>query len=232
MKKGTLYLIPIHLGGTDVDKVAVPQAQAVSQKLRHFIVEDVRTSRRYLSKLKHPDISGCTFFELNKHTNPKDLNNFIRPLIDGKDLGVMSEAGCPGVADPGAEIVRRAHEKNIPVVPIVGANSILLTLMASGMNGQRFTFHGYLPRDRSARKNGIRKLESLISEGSQIFMEAPFRNNHILEDVLALCQPDVKLCIGTMLTTEEESVKTKTIGAWRKSHPDIHKKPTIFILGS
>lgn len=232
MKKGTLYLIPIHLGGTDTDRVAIPQVKGVSTTLRHFIVENVRTSRRYLSQLKHPDISACEFFELNKHTDPADLAGFLAPLMAGMNMGVMSEAGCPGVADPGADVVRIAHQKGITVAPLVGANSILLTLMASGMNGQSFTFHGYLPKERNERLSMIRKLEQQARFGSQVFMETPFRNNHLLDDVLSTCKPSTPLCIGSMLTTDDEMVVTKSIGDWKKRKPDIHKKPTIFILGS
>jgi 16S rRNA (cytidine1402-2'-O)-methyltransferase len=232
LKKGTLYLIPIHLGGTETDRIAIPQVVDVATTLRHFVVENVRTSRRYLSQLKHPDISSCEFSELNKHTDPADLAGFISPLLNGIDMGVMSEAGCPGVADPGADVVRIAHEKGIPVAPLVGANSILLTLMASGMNGQAFTFHGYLAKERNDRINKLRKIEQAARNGSQVFMETPFRNNHLLDDVLAVCKPGTKLCIGSMLTTDDEFVVTKNVSEWKKRKPDLHKKPTIFIIGT
>lgn len=227
--KGKLYLIPLHLGGTEVDRVAVPQARDITQNLRHFIVENVRASRRYMSQLKHPDINSSEFFELNKHTDRAQLPSYLAPIKEGLDIGLMSEAGCPGVADPGAEVVRLAHEQGIQVVPLVGANSMLLALMASGLSGQEYAFHGYLPKDRKQRIDMIRNLES--RKGSQIFMEAPFRNNHMLDDLLSNCKPDSLLCIGSMLTTEDEFIQTKSIADWKNRKPDLHKKPTVFIIG-
>jgi len=228
----TLFLIPTILAENTSDQVLNPQIKDVITNLNFFFAEDIRTARRFISSLKLGKvIDQITFVELNKDTHPLDTRQQLMSLT--QNAGIISEAGCPGVADPGAVAVKFAHELNISVVPLVGPSSILLALMASGMSGQSFIFHGYLPIDKVERKKEIQQLErdAFHKNQTQIFMETPFRNNQLLNAVLETCQPDTRLCIASNLTAPDEFVKTWSVRNWRKNAPDLHKKPTIFIIG-
>ena len=233
-EKGSLYLIPTTLGITPVDGSLPSKVIETVSNLEFFIVENIRTSRRYLSKLgmKTP-IRELDFQVLNKHSLKNKIDELLSPIDKGYDVGVLSEAGCPGIADPGAEIVAIAHRRNIQVVPLIGPSSILLALMGSGLNGQTFTFHGYLPKDRRLRIAAILELESQTENtgASQVFIEAPFRNKHILQDIVKQCKTQTLLCLGTDLSLESESLQTRTIGEWKKDLPKIDKRPTVFIIG-
>ena len=231
----TLYLIPTTLGETTVDKVIPAEVLRVVKGLRHFIVEDTRTARRHLKKMV-PEIviDDLDFMELNEHSKTTGLEILLQPVMNGFDLGLLSDAGCPGVADPGADLVKIAHEKGIRVVPLVGPSSILLSLMASGMNGQNFTFLGYLPVKPAERASAIRDIErnSAREKQTQIFIEAPYRNARLLEDLLSVCSPLTRLCVAADLTMESEFVVTKTVADWKNSVPDINKRPAIFLIQS
>lgn len=229
-----LYLIPITLGESELNTVIPENHREIIRSISHFIVENVRTARRFLKKVdKEIDIDSLHFYELNKHTNKNQLHAYLAPIKDKQPIGIMSEAGCPGVADPGADVVRIAHEQNIRVIPLVGPSSILLAMMASGMNGQNFAFNGYLPIQKGEKARQIKLLENRIySENqSQLFIEAPYRNLQLLDDLLQNCKPQTKLCIACDLTLETEFIKTRSIGDWKKHKPDIQKRPAIFVLG-
>ncbi|MFP5470107.1 MAG: SAM-dependent methyltransferase [Bacteroidia bacterium] len=231
-KKGALYLIPTTLGESSIDFSIPKEAQEKIISLRFFIVENVKSARQYLRTIDSQfPIDDCTFEELNKHTNPEDIASFLNPIFDGNDVGIISEAGCPGIADPGADVVSIAHEKNIHVIPFVGPSSMFMALMSSGMNGQNFAFHGYLPKEKSERIKTLKRLENSAKYGAQLFMETPFRNNHLLEDVLENCNNTLKLCIACDITLSSELIKTKTIAEWKTSKPDLNKRPCVFILG-
>ncbi len=199
----------------------------------HYIVENEKTARKSI-KIVQPEKkqSELVLFTLNKHTENKEHLAMMQPLLEGKNMGLMSEAGCPGVADPGAVIVKIAHDKGIQVVPLVGPSSILLALMASGMNGQSFTFNGYLPIEKEEKKSALKFLEKLSFDKnqSQIFIETPYRNNKLLEDLIQILHPETHLCVATDITLPTEYIKTKKINAWKKEKVDLHKRPTIFIL--
>ncbi len=230
-----LYLIPNLLGDTPWQMVLPANIPEIVSGISLFIVENTRNARRFLKKinpLMEPE--KMIFLELNKHTSQEEASGFITPLLQGRDAGLISEAGCPGVADPGAEIVRLAHRHQIEVVPLVGPSSILLALMASGMNGQQFAFSGYLPVKQSERMKKIREIEktALTRGQTQIFMETPYRNNQILSDIVSTCQPGTFLCIAADLTTEREMISTRRVSEWKKQMPDLDKRPSIFLLGS
>lgn len=229
----TLYLVPTTLGDVSLAYCIPSQVVEVTRTLRHFIVEDVRTARRYLAKLKMPvAIDELSFYVLNEHTKPEELHALLQPLLGGKPVGLLSEAGVPAVADPGRDVVRIAHQKGIKVVPLVGPSSILLALMASGLNGQSFAFNGYLPVKDQERIQRIRALEkrSVQENQAQIFIEAPYRNAKLLEAFLATCSDSTMLCLAVNLTLENEQVQTQPIAYWKKHKPDINKKPCIFIM--
>ena len=230
---GKLYLIPATLGDSKIEAVIPESVKNIVNSINHYIVENQRTARRYLKKLgiKTP-IDKLTFYTLNKHTLPDEINNFLQPVFQGKNVGIISEAGCPGIADPGSEIVKLAHQKNIRVIPLTGPSSIFLALMASGMNGQNFAFVGYLPIKKDEKLKRIRFLEnrSFAENQTQIFMEAPYRNQHLLNDILKTCQNNTLLCLSVNITLEKEFIQTKTISDWKKNIPDINKIPTIFLL--
>ena len=230
---GKIYMIPTTLGDSPVEKVIPVYVLELIRTTKYFIVENVKTSRRYLKKVDPSiNIDALTFFTLNKHTKEEDIISFITPALEGINIGIISEAGCPGIADPGSSIVEIAHKKNIAVVPLVGPSSILLALISSGMNGQKFTFHGYLSKDKSERTKEIKKLEARAGKGeTQIFMETPYRNMQLLEDVIKSCNLNQKLCIALNITLENEFIKTKTIKEWKNKIPDLNKQPCIFILG-
>ena len=231
--KGNLYLIPTTLGDSKIATVIPQMVIEIINEIDYYIVENVRTARRYLRKCRiKKAIDDLTFYTLNKHTSPNDLSGFLSPISEGKNIGILSEAGCPSVADPGADIVKLAHQKKIRIVPLVGPSSILLSLMASGLNGQNFAFIGYLPVKKNDKINKIKSIEGFSRQSgqTQIFIETPYRNTHLIEDIVKNCNPATQLCIATDITLESEFIITKTINEWKKKLPDIHKRPTIFLL--
>lgn len=232
MSLGTLYLIPVPLADNAAGKSFTPYLSETINQISEYIVENSKTARRFLKEagLQIPQ-NQLVVHDYGKH-NRENISEFFSGLLNGKNVGLMSEAGCPGIADPGADIVAYAHQKGIKVVPLVGPSSILLALMASGFNGQSFTFHGYLPIDKIQRAQKIKELESLAEKNAQtqLFIETPFRNNPMLEEVLRTCHPQTKLCIACNLTAEDEMVQTRTIADWKKQVPDLHKKPVIYLL--
>jgi len=233
MPLGTLYLIPVPLADEAAAKSFTPYLVDTINSIKEFIVENEKTARRFLKEagLKTPQ-SELLIHDYSKHNRELGKAEFFKGLQTGKDVGLMSEAGCPGIADPGAEIVEKAHRMGIKVVPLVGPNSILLALMASGFNGQSFTFHGYLPIDKLLRAKKIKELESIAEriDQTQIFIETPFRNNVLLEEILKTANPKSRLCIACDLTSATEFVQTKTIADWQKKVPELHKRPAIFLL--
>lgn len=232
-QSGTLYFIPVTLGDDNVSKVLPIEVINIAQQLDEFIVENEKTARHFLGAIKHSKpIREITLKTLNEHTIDKDLPALLSSLIAGKDVGLMSEAGCPGVADPGAKLAALAHLKGIRVAPLVGPSSILLSLMASGLNGQRFTFLGYLPSDKAARIAQLKEIEKHSKQQiTQIFIETPYRNQHMLDDILASCHGDTRLCIACNISLQDEYIVTKRIKEWKQSIlPDLHKKPTVFLL--
>lgn len=235
MKKGILYLIPTTLGDNlSYNRVIPEYNQQVVYQLTHFIVEKTRTARRFLRDVGHPvPISEMRFFELNKHTPIEDHQLFLASVERGESIGLLSEAGTPAVADPGSAIVRLAHQKNIRVVPLVGPNSIILALMASGFSGQQFCFHGYLPKEVALLSKKIKRLEAeaLHYDITQIFIETPFRNNKMLENLIENCRPQTMLCIASDLTLLSERIISQSISRWKKETADLNKKPAVFLLG-
>lgn len=233
-KAGLLYLIPTTLGDTDNLSNILPSGNAaVISSLKFFIVENIRTARRFLKKVNRDiNIDELTFFELNKHTQPKEISKFLQPLKAGNDIGIISEAGCPAVADPGADVVALAQQQGFTVVPLVGPSSILLSLMASGFNGQSFAFLGYLPIQQSDRIKALKKMENRIygEHQTQIFIETPYRNMKMLDDIIDTCRPNTKLCIAADITLETEFIKTKPVSAWKSQKPDLNKRPCVFLL--
>lgn len=228
-----LYLLPVTLGDTSIDTVLPSYNREVISGIRHFIVEDVRSARRFLKKAdKETDIDALMFYTLNKHTSPEEISGYLKPLIEGQPMGVISEAGCPAVANPGADVVAIAQRKNLRVVPLVGPSSIILSVMASGFNGQSFAFHGYLPIEPAERAKKIKMLEQRIynEHQTQLFIETPYRNNKMIEDILHNCRPQTKLCIAANITCEGEYIKTKTVKEWQGRTPDLSKIPCIFLL--
>lgn len=230
--KGKLYLIPTVLAPGTAAQVLSPQVRDVVVHTSHFFVENLRTARRFISGLQTGKrIEDMNFYEMNKDTPEAETAPQLEVMLRGHDAGVISEAGCPGVADPGSVAVRWAHRHGVAVVPLVGPSSILLALMASGMNGQAFVFHGYLPIDRDLRIKELKHLEKEAQKHqTQIFMETPYRNNALLTDILQNCHPQTLLCIATQITAPDEMIVTRTVQQWRASKPDLHKKPTIFLL--
>ena len=228
-----LYLIPVTLGDTAIEKVLPSHNKEIILGIKHFIVEDVRSARRFLKKVERSiNIDELTFYPLNKHTSPEDISGYLKPLQAGESMGVISEAGCPAVADPGADVVAIAQRKNLKVVPLVGPSSIILSVMGSGFNGQSFAFHGYLPIDPNERIKRIKTLEQRIyaEDQTQLFIETPYRNNKMMEDIVKNCRPQTKLCIAANITCEDEFIKTKTIKEWQGKLPDLSKIPCIFLI--
>lgn len=230
---GKLYLIPTTLGDNEPLEVLPISIKRTIEEVNFYIVENEKSARRFIKKISprksQPDLQLSS---LNKFTEAELIPTFLDPCFEGFDVGILSEAGCPAIADPGAEVVRIAHEKNIEVVPLVGPSSILMALMASGLNGQSFAFNGYLPIDNRSRKAAIKRFEKLSESNnqSQIFIETPYRNDSLLEELLKTLRDDTLLCIGTDITLASEFIKTKKIKDWRKEELDLHKRPTIFIL--
>jgi len=230
---GNLYLIPTTLGESETARVIPSDVAAIVKEIKYFIVENIRTARRYLRKLDPQlNIDELMFFELNQHTESHLMEEFLKPVIEGFDVGIISEAGCPGVADPGAEVVKLAHLKHIRVIPLVGPSSILLSLMASGMNGQNFAFIGYIPVKPIERVKAIRDIEkrSAMEKQTQIFIETPYRNTALMNDLITTLSDQTRLCVASDITLATEYIKTQTIAQWKNSIPDLNKRPTIFLI--
>lgn len=228
-----LYLIPTTLGDTPVDRVLPPHNKEIILHVKHFIVEEVRTARRFLKRVEPSiDIDSLTFYPLNKHTSAADVAGYLRPLVAGEPMGVISEAGCPAVADPGADVVAIAQRKGLKVVPLVGPSSILLSVMGSGFNGQSFAFHGYLPIEPGERSKRLKQLEqrAYAEDQTQLFIETPYRNRRLLDEIIRTCRPQTRLCIACNLTCDDEYIRTKSIREWQGHLPEVEKKPCIFLI--
>lgn len=227
-------MIPITLGDTPVNQVIPEFNNNIINEIDVYIVENIKTARRFLKKAGIVKaIDELTFFELNKRTHESELPTFLQPISTGKNIGVLSEAGCPGVADPGADIVALAQQKNIKVVPLIGPSSILLALMASGFNGQSFCFNGYLPKDQKDRIRKLKELEKTAKhkQQTQLFIETPYRNTHVLEDILKNCFSTTKLCIAVDITLPSEQIITKTVEDWATTNINLQKRPCLFLIG-
>jgi 16S rRNA (cytidine1402-2'-O)-methyltransferase len=234
MSKGILYMIPTTLGESDVTKVLPLAVKETIHQLDEFIVENSKVARGFLKLMKIPTPQNeLKLHELNKHTDIQELHSFLKSCRNGKNIGLISDAGCPGIADPGAEIANLAHKEDIKIIPLVGPSSILLSLMASGMNGQSFAFTGYLPIDKSDVKKKLKELEriSRTQNQTQLFIETPYRNNKLMEHIFQNLQSSTKLCIACDISLKSEFIKTKTIAEWKKStKPELHKRPCIFLI--
>lgn len=230
-----LYLIPVPLGETPVGQVLPAYNAEIIRNISVFIVENVRSARRFLKKTdKNINIDDIEFYELNEHTNKNSIGNYLDPIIkEGKPMGVISEAGCPAVADPGADIVALAQKKNIRIIPLVGPSSILMSVMASGFSGQSFAFNGYLPAKPQERAQKLKQLEQRCykENQTQLFIETPYRNAQMIESILKTCRPETKLCIASGITCPEEYIKTKSVAEWKKLPlPELGKIPAVFLI--
>lgn len=228
-----LYLIPVTLGDTPIEKVLPSYNHDIIVDIKHFIVEDIRSARRFLKKTDRDiNIDELSFYELNKHTSPEAIASYLKPLEEGFSMGVISEAGCPAVADPGADVVAIAQRKKLRVIPLVGPSSIILSVMASGFNGQSFAFNGYLPIDTNERIKVLKQLEQRVysEHQTQLFIETPYRNMKMFKDIIRSCRPQTKLCIAANLTCEDEYAVTRTIADWKGKCPPIDKIPCIFLI--
>lgn len=233
INKGALYLIPVTLGDMDPLEVMPASIQRVIELVDSYIVENEKTARRAIKKMvASKDQSILKFSTINKFTETHDIPSFLDPCLQGENMGLMSEAGVPGVADPGADVVAIAHEKGIKVIPLVGPSSILMAMMASGLNGQNFAFNGYLPIEAKDRKRKIMELEqrSKNEQQAQSFIETPYRNNKMIETLTATCHPETMLCIACDISLPSEMIKTQSIAQWKNSKIDIHKRPAMFVL--
>ena len=233
MDKGKLYLIPSLIGSSDIDNYLPDSIINHIRRINIFIVENVRSARRFIKKVdKQKEIDACTFYAYGKHDNVNLEIDFLPHILKGEDVGIISEAGLPCVADPGSVIVEYAHDLQIKVVPLVGPSSIFLALMASGLNGQSFVFHGYLPINQKEREIRIRQMQNDSREWNQtqIFMETPYRNNQLFESILRCTNKDTRLCIATDITLSSEQIKTLSVEQWKHTEVNIHKKPTMFLL--
>jgi 16S rRNA (cytidine1402-2'-O)-methyltransferase len=231
--QGTLYLIPVSLGEIDAAAVLPQGTLSAVRGLRCFIAENPKSARRFLKSVAYPrPLREAEIATLDEHTTADELPALIAPLLRGEDCGLMAEAGCPAVADPGAALVRLAHTHDLRIVPLVGPSAILLALMASGLNGQHFTFHGYLPVETGERRRTLRELEDIAARtgGAQVFIETPYRNGAVLQAMLEHCRGDTLLCIATDLTLAGESISTRTIAEWKKRPPALDRRPTVFLL--
>lgn len=232
-KKGKLYLIPTPLAENTTDAMLTPVMKQTLMELDYFLVENTRTARRFVSSLKLGiSIESLGFHLFDKNSTKQEVEQMCAPLRTGKSIGIMSEAGCPGIADPGNLAVKYAHEHEIEVIPLVGPSSIFMALMASGFNGQSFVFHGYLPIDKAKRQHKVRELEKEVyqKEQTQIFMETPYRNEQLFQDILQNCKPFTRLCVARDISGARQMVSTKSIKEWKKSKPELHKIPTVFLL--
>ena len=229
---GRIYLIPVTLGGDDFLRVIPEKVIGLTRQLRYFIVEDIRSARRFLRLIdKEFPINDSVFFELNEHTGESDITNYLEPIFNGSDIGVLSEAGLPGIADPGAGIIAMAHQKGITVTPLSGPSSILLALISSGLNGQNFSFNGYLPVKPAERSAKLRELEKKAGEGyTQIFMETPYRNQKMLESLITTCNNNTLLCIAADITLPTESIRTMKISEWKRDLPLLNDKLVVFVM--
>lgn len=234
-KKCALYLIPVMLGETEINSVLPQKNRDIITKIKYFIVENIRSARRFLKKNeKSIDIDELTFFELNEHTDKKIIADYLEPLKNGNSVGIISEAGCPAVADPGADIVSIAQQRGYKVVPLVGPSSIILSVMASGFNGQNFAFNGYLPVEVSQRIKALKKLENKVwnENQTQLFIETPYRNVKMFETIINNLRSQTKLCIAAGITCKNEFIKTMTVEKWKKQTlPDLTKTPAVFLIG-
>lgn len=230
---GILYLIPTPLGDTALERVLPEETRRIAASLTTFIVEHAKTARAFLKQVGTAlPIQQLTLLKLNEHTQAKQLDALLAPLLAGQDVGLLSEAGCPAVADPGADLVRLAHRHGIHVKPLVGPSSILLALMGSGLVGQRFAFHGYLPAKPEERAKALRALEKRAGkeDAAQVFIETPYRNRAMLESILATCRDDTLLTVARDLTRDTEYVASKPVAAWRREHPALDKRPCVFLI--
>ena len=234
MIEPALYLIPCTLGETEHVRVLPSWNREIILQTRHFIVEEIRTARRFLKAVERTiDIDSLTFYPMGKHSDASLFSTYLEPLRRGEPVGVISEAGCPAVADPGADIVAVAQREGLKVVPLVGPSSILMAMMASGCNGQSFAFHGYLPIDAAERQKRLRQLESrsAAENETELFIETPYRNRKLFDDILRICQPKTRLCIAAGITTEAEWIRTKTVAQWKQTGmPEMGKIPAIFLI--
>lgn len=231
---GKLYLIPNTLGGKNINLILPKEIFSIITSLKYLIVEDLRNARRYLKLIdREIEIDEIEFFELNKHTEPGEVKKYLQPALNGHHMGVLSEAGLPGIADPGASIVRFAHENDVMVVPLTGPSSIFLALMASGLNGQSFTFHGYLPIQKNERQKSLKQLEKVAVQSgqTQIFIETPYRNNALMKDLLETCSYNTLLTVAVDISLETENILTRKIADWKSHVADLHKRPAVFLIG-
>jgi 16S rRNA (cytidine1402-2'-O)-methyltransferase len=232
MSIGKLYIIPNVVSENQVDTIPLQVLTAI-KTTSLFLVENVRTARRYISSLNlGVTIEDLEFFLLDKKTPDEEISRLMQPLLAGENVGILSESGCPGIADPGAKAVEWAHKKGVRVIPLVGPSSLLLALMGSGFNGQKFCFHGYLPIDKKPLEAEIRRLttESNRFNQTQIFIETPYRNNQLLKTILSVCDNSTQLCVARDLTGEQEFIETHSIGHWKSQEIDLHKVPTVFLI--
>jgi 16S rRNA (cytidine1402-2'-O)-methyltransferase len=230
---GTLFLIPSLLN-YDVPENIPTAVTGIINATNDYVVENEKSARHFLKVAGiKKTFDSLNFHVLDEHTEAKNIHELLKPLTEGKNIVLLSEAGTPAIADPGSDLVRLAHQKNIKVQPVGGMSSIFMALMASGLNGQQFTFHGYLPKERDKRIHKIKTLEQqLMKDGyTQVFIETPYRNSHLLEDILKECKPETLLCIAASITGPDEMIKTKPISEWKKSVPALHKVPAVFLLG-
>ena len=229
---GKIFLVPVTLGGSEFRHVIPENVLSITTSLRFFVVENIRSARRYLRLIdKSFPIDESVFFELNEHTSDSEIDNFLEPVMDGKDIGLMSEAGLPGIADPGTNLLNAAHIRNIKIIPLSGPSSVILALIASGLNGQNFTFNGYLPVKPPERNAKLREIENRSKTGeAQIFMETPYRGQKMFESILSVCKTSTTLCVAADITLPTEFIKTKRISDWKKETPSLNDRLIIFII--
>jgi len=231
--QAALYLIPVTLGDTNPDRVLPTYNREIIAGIRHFAVENIRSARRFLRRSNRDiDIDSLTFYTLDEHTHLEEIAAFLAPLRAGEPMGIISEAGCPAIADPGADLVAIAQREGLPVVPLVGPSSILLSLMASGFNGQSFAFIGYLPVDGDERARKIRQIEQRAYQENQtqIFIETPYRNHRLIDELVRHCRPSTRLCVACDISCPTEEIHTRTIAEWSKARYDLQKRPAIFLI--
>lgn len=235
MQKATLYLIPAPLSDAPLHEVMPDYNLQIVKRLTHFIAEDAKTARRFLKRCGYEDLQKANISLLNEHSKGVDITGLLAPILQGQDVGLMSDAGCPGIADPGAEVIALAHSKNIFVTPLIGPSSIVLAIMASGFNGQNFSFVGYLPIDKPLRVKRIRELEqiALRQKQAQFFIETPYRNNQLLADLLGTLQSTTRVCVTQNVTNSDQKIRSLMVTEWKKKTVDLHKIPVVFgIYGS
>lgn len=231
---GKIYLVPTPIEEEKFVHYLPNEINEVIHTVDYFIVEELKTARRFIKKIyRDKIIDNCLFNELNEHTDAKVLNEFLIPVLKGKNAAILSEAGCPGVADPGQNLIALAHKKNIEIIPLVGPSSLLLALMASGLNGQQFKFNGYLPKEQNARKQKLKELEADAHKTgtTHLFIETPYRNNHLFADILSTLPAETPVCVACELKSSREFIKTKTVAEWKSQLPDLDKKNTVFLIG-